>query len=159
MAELGDPESPDKNSDTIVGNMFSLPAATTKSLSGGGGGGVGGFGASGFDSNRNELKHSGAGESTMPRISRNGNRMEGSHSSNKNKCAFVCVGGGSDLTLGVCVSSMSKVCCLKMRCTNCNFIVCRFQDYMWDDTVEYMFFRQVSVLCCFITSPILQKLD
>ncbi|CAG9322922.1 unnamed protein product [Blepharisma stoltei] len=63
-----------------------------------------------------------------------------SNSSRLQKCYPLCI-GGSNLEVGICFSSASLKCCNKMRCTKCDLSVKRYQNKIWKDGCNYLFFR------------------
>jgi hypothetical protein len=49
--------------------------------------------------------------------------------------------GGPRLPRGLHNSAFSKVACDQLLCSQCNFRIVTFFNYVWDTNVEYMFFR------------------
>lgn len=64
---------------------------------------------------------------------------------NKKKCIKVTLHGGPRAVRGVKESSFARnVCCSNLLCVKCNFSVLTFVDAAWDNSVDYMFFRNSS---------------
>jgi hypothetical protein len=49
--------------------------------------------------------------------------------------------GGSDCSMGSTPSTFRKIVNDQLLCLKCMCAVVRFADYKWDDTVDYMYFR------------------
>uniref|UniRef100_A0A8B9DHG0 Cilia- and flagella-associated protein 418 n=1 Tax=Anser cygnoides TaxID=8845 RepID=A0A8B9DHG0_ANSCY len=72
----------------------------------------------------------------------------------RRRCCPVYLGGSSSPNgIG---TNISKRTCDQLRCTACDFRVSLFNDYIWDQSCDYLFFRYVSggfgisiVLLCF----------
>ncbi|XP_063306381.1 cilia- and flagella-associated protein 418 [Pelobates fuscus] len=55
------------------------------------------------------------------------------------KCCPVYI-GGSNITFGI-GTNISERACNHLRCTACDFNVVIFDDYAWDQSCDYLFFR------------------
>ncbi|XP_062848168.1 cilia- and flagella-associated protein 418 isoform X3 [Trichomycterus rosablanca] len=55
------------------------------------------------------------------------------------KCCPVYL-GGSSIRIGV-GTSITQRACGQLRCTSCDFCVVMFDDYEWDPSCDYLFFR------------------
>uniref|UniRef100_H2ZFB3 Cilia- and flagella-associated protein 418 n=1 Tax=Ciona savignyi TaxID=51511 RepID=H2ZFB3_CIOSA len=62
-----------------------------------------------------------------------------SSGSKTKKCSAIYL-GGSTTTRGLCSVSVKR-CCDQLRCTNCDFHVEQYNNYKWDNTVDYLFLR------------------
>ncbi|GMH79747.1 hypothetical protein TL16_g08256 [Triparma laevis f. inornata] len=152
LAELGDDDNPDVSS-IQPSNVASLPNALGGNNNSNTGGSRGGsfegskFGGSGL------TKPTTTNTTTVPSTSPSSNSLPSTTtfttSSNqhaigtKQKCKIPFCGGTSYKT-GICLGVMSQTVCPRMRCTQCNFLVCRFTDKEWEKDVDYIFFRNNS---------------
>ncbi|XP_066434454.1 cilia- and flagella-associated protein 418 isoform X2 [Eleutherodactylus coqui] len=64
-------------------------------------------------------------------------KTSGQHPSKK--CCPVYL-GGSLIPFGI-GTSVSERACNKLRCTSCDFNIVTFDDYKWDASCDYLFFR------------------
>lgn len=55
------------------------------------------------------------------------------------KCSPVYIGGGN-IPFGV-GTNISEKACNQLRCTACDFIIVVFEDNKWDQSCDYLFFR------------------
>jgi len=62
-----------------------------------------------------------------------------SASSTREKCSPLCL-AGCDTRMGLSTKS-SKKACDNLRCLKCDFKVAWFDNYVWDESVDYLFFR------------------
>eukprot|EP00043_Microstomoeca_roanoka_P025902 m.10244 g.10244 ORF g.10244 m.10244 type:complete len:272 (-) comp5954_c0_seq1:520-1335(-) len=57
-----------------------------------------------------------------------------------NKCSVIIL-TDAHLDRGVCVSAAFACTCSTLRCTSCDHAVCCFDNLRWDDSADYLFFR------------------
>ncbi|KAH9103279.1 hypothetical protein LEN26_015339 [Aphanomyces euteiches] len=50
--------------------------------------------------------------------------------------------GGTQMNHGVNSSSVNAQACSNLRCNECDFTVVQFENQKWNDSVDYMFFRE-----------------
>lgn len=48
--------------------------------------------------------------------------------------------GGTDVNFGISTSTSKRACC-HMHCCRCDFQVVVFEDFAWNETADYLFFR------------------
>ncbi|PKU35730.1 hypothetical protein llap_13966 [Limosa lapponica baueri] len=69
--------------------------------------------------------------------------------------------GGSSSPCGI-GTNISKRTCDQLRCTACDFRVSLFNDYIWDQSCDYLFFRYVSEvisqICRFVCTPLKEQI-
>nr|XP_054917712.1 cilia- and flagella-associated protein 418-like isoform X2 [Dermacentor andersoni] len=58
----------------------------------------------------------------------------------RNIQCYVVYLGGTDVVFGVSTSA-SRRACSHIHCCKCDFQVAVFEDYAWDETADYLFFR------------------
>uniref|UniRef100_A0A8C5MZ07 Cilia- and flagella-associated protein 418 n=1 Tax=Leptobrachium leishanense TaxID=445787 RepID=A0A8C5MZ07_9ANUR len=64
---------------------------------------------------------------------------KGSPQTSNKKCCPVYI-GGSDIPSGIS-TNISERACNRLRCTSCDFNILMFDDYKWDQSCDYLFFR------------------
>ncbi|KAL3244061.1 hypothetical protein MRX96_019629 [Rhipicephalus microplus] len=55
---------------------------------------------------------------------------------------FIVYLGGTDVVFGVSTSA-SRRACSHIHCCKCDFQVAVFEDYVWGETADYLFFRNI----------------
>lgn len=75
-------------------------------------------------------------------IGKSSSSNSNSTNSSKLRCTKVVLAGFQDSApRGRRASAFSKVACDHLRCLQCNFEVLQFSNYEWNESVDYMFFR------------------